>query len=479
MIARSQQRSRIEPSDELLSFDESQQSSRNAAFFAAAFGFLCFMPYPAIGIGNNSALQLGNVATIIALLCATVGIWERVSLAIVFLLLTPQCVSTLKVLLVDGGDASVCFKSTIAWAVASLTLIAVQIHAPRHMLSMLTGIAVAILVHAAIGAYQMYSFQSGVFPLVDLYVNPSFLSVQENAVKLARWEQRPFGLFPEPSAMSSSIGPFVILFAAICFDLVKLRQAPVEWQRYLFATASVAGTGLIIVSRSGHAAPTVAAIALLLVIWLAQARATFKTYAIAGLVFGVAMPIALLFAYNAMSARMSGGTQMGNDSWEERSASLLLGFKAWSERGIATAIFGLGPGLSGEGVKDASGILSVFSVLLSYFYDTGLVGLLAIGLVAQRIVRTWRDARLSPVFAAIAVNWIIGVTLTTSYGQLLPLWIALGLLGSWTEICEVPAARRTTVAPPPRLRRVNCRVRVSPWTLPSHDDETLREPISS
>jgi hypothetical protein len=435
------------------------------------------MPYPAIGIGNNSAIQAGNIATFIALLCASVVLWEHVSLATVFLVLAPRCVSTLKVLLIDGGDASICFKSTISWAVTLLTVVAVQIHAPRQARAMLTGIAIATLIHAAVGALQLYSFSSGVFPLADLYVNPSFLSVQDNAIKLARWEQRPFGLFPEPSAMSSSLAPFVILFAAICFNQVRMRQSLASWHRALFAVAAAGGLGLIIVSRSGHAVPTVAALMLLLVIWLIRARATFKTYLIVVLLVGVMLPLVLLFAYNAMSDRM-GGREMGNDSWEERYTSLALGFQAWSEHGLATGIFGVGPGLSGQVVRKSSGIVAVFSLLLSYFYDTGLVGLLGVGWVTQRLVRTWRESRLSPVFASIGIVWIIGVTLTTSYGQLLPLWIALGWLCSWNEICEPAVNERAAAIAPRRIRRSNSVRRISPWTSPLLPARDFEEPLS-
>jgi hypothetical protein len=36
--------------------------------------------------------------------------------------------------------------------------------------------------------------------------------------------------------------------------------------------------------------------------------------------------------------------------------------------------------------------------------------------------------------------WLVGITVTTSYPQLLPLWVALGLLTVWPDVCE-PARR--------------------------------------
>ena len=98
--------------------------------------------------------------------------------------------------MIDNGDASVCFKQTAASAISLLTLLAVQLHAPRHAMAMLVGVAIAILVHVAVGVLQIYSFSSGVFPLAELYVNPSFLSVQDNAQTIARWIQRRSASFP-------------------------------------------------------------------------------------------------------------------------------------------------------------------------------------------------------------------------------------------------------------------------------------------
>jgi hypothetical protein len=469
--------------DELLAFDDlgppaRADSSFPAAFFAAAFAFLCFMPYPAIGVGSNSAVQAGNIATVLALLCASVGLWQRLPLAIIALVLAPLCIATFKVAIIDDGNVALCLKTLVCWAVSLLTVAAVQLHAPRHALAMLTGIAIAILVHATVGAIQLHSFSAGVFPLVDLYVNPSFLSVQQYATQIARWTQRPFGLFPEPSAMSSCLAPFVIFFAALSFGIVRLRQTPALWQRWLFAIASASGLGLIIVSRSGHAAPTMAAVVLLVLIWSLSARATFKTYFGLTLLLGLILPLVLLFAYNAMSARLAGGTEMGNDSWEERTASLWLGFQAWSQQGIAAGIFGLGPGTSSQAVQDASGISAVFSILLSYLYDTGIVGLIATAWVVERLTRVWKVSRLSPVFAAIAIVWIIGVTLTTSYEQLLPLWIGLAWLASWNEICEPAALKRLVRDVAPRITRATPIKRMSPWTVPSLVTTDIEESIA-
>ena len=464
MIARSKQISLIDPSDQTLVFDDAVPSS-TAAFFAAAFAFLCFFPYPAIPAGNNSAIQIGNIATLLALLCTSASLWQSVGPVAALLVMMPM-VSTLKVLVIDNADASVCFKQAAASAISLLTLLAVQLHAPRHALAMLVGVAIAILVHVSVGILQLYSFSSGVFPLADLYVNPSFLSVQDNAETIARWIQRPFGIFPEPSAMSCSLAPFVLFFAAVVLNVVRMKNPPSRWQRALFAAAAAGGLGLIIVSRSGHAVPTVAAMTVLMVVWTVRARATAKTYLLLLSLFCVVLPLVLVFAIDALSSRVTGGSQLGNDSWAERSNSLLIGYRLWSGHGIATVLLGMGPGMTSAGVNDVSGISAVFSILFAYVYDTGLLGLIALIWVAHRLFLTWREARWSIAFFVVAIVWTIGVAVVTSYSQLLPIWVALGLLSCWNGICEAPLPRQAVVRGARSCTRAKRAAGwISPWAV--------------
>jgi hypothetical protein len=462
MIARSKQISLIDQSRHRFAYDDAAVPSFTAAFFAAAFAFLCFFPYPAISVGNNSALQIGNVATLLALLCTSASLWQSVGPVAALLVMMPM-VSTLKVLVIDNADASVCFKQTAVSAISLLTLLAVQLHAPRHALAMLVGVAFAILVHVAVGLLQLYSFSSGVFPLAEIYVNPSFLSVQDNAQTIARWIQRPFGLFPEPSAMSCSLAPFVLFFAAVGLDVIRMKNPPTRWQRALFASAAAGGLGLIIVSRSGHAVPTVAAMALLMILWTVRARATAKTYSLLLSLFCVALPLVLVFAISALSSRVAGGSELGNDSWEERTNSLLIGFRLWSDHGLATVLLGMGPGITSAAVNDVSGIAAVFSILFAYVYDTGLLGLTALIWVGHRMFLSWRQAQWSIAFFLIAIVWTIGVSVTTSYSQLLPIWVALGLLSCWNEICEAPSKRQTVVR---RMAVAKAATRGEGWISP-------------
>jgi hypothetical protein len=96
-------------------------------------------------------------------------------------------------------------------------------------------------------------------------------------------------------------------------------------------------------------------------------------------------------------------------------------------------------------VWDSDRIEAVWSVLLTYLYETGLVGGVAIVAAGAYLVGVWRAAGWSLTFAAITAVWLVGVTITTSYEQLLPIWMALGWLTVWPAICAPvtrPAAQR-------------------------------------
>ncbi len=409
-------------------------AERRGALLSGALGFACFMPYPAVGIGSNTAIQLGTVLTLLMALPIFAATWHRRPYWIYPLILAPLFISTFKAALTGGGDPGLCFKSISLTATSCLTLVAVQLHAPRFARQLLTGVAVAMILHAAVGMWQLYAFSHGQFPFAWLYVNRSFLSVQDYATSIARYTQRPFGIFPEPSAMSSSLAPFVLLWMAQLCGLVQMKQETAKWQRILFTVAALGGLGLIIVSRSGHAAVTVAAVALFAGIWFLRCRATLRTYLAITLVFGMVLPVMLWLAAISLSDRLGGNSNLGNSSWEERTASLQAGYDLMANGGVATQLFGFGAGLASPALWNAARLEAVFSVLLTYVYETGFVGVLAVCCIGQYLLRVWRWQRFDVAFAAISLVWLVGITVTTSYDQLLPIWFALGWLSVWPSI---------------------------------------------
>lgn len=430
---------------------------RHVALLVGALGFFCFLPYSSISVGNRSALQFGNLLTLLLALPALFVSWRHRPFWVYPLLMGPLCLATVKVALTGEGDPSLALKNTLDIGLACLTILVVQLWAPKYGVELLTGIAVVTIAHTAVGLLQLYSFSHhGAFPLLWLYQNPSFLDIQEYHETIARWIQRPFGLFPEPSAMSSSLAPFVLFFAAQFLGLVRLRREPAKWQRVLFAVAAAGGLALIILSQSGHAAVTLAALVLFTAVWFVRSRATVRTYLTVVAAFGVVLPLVLWAAAASLSNRV-GGAEMGNSSWTERSSSLVYGFWLVVEGDLSTLVFGMGPGMTSPALQYLYKLEAVWSVSLTYVYETGLIGLAVVCWIGQHLLRNWKWSGWGLPFAAFTGVWLVGITVTTSYSQLLPLWVALGWLSVWPDICrsngpDAPPARPQSRRDDPSIR---------------------------
>jgi hypothetical protein len=415
-----------------------ERANPRVALAVGMLAFFCFMPYPALTVGNRSAIQIGNVLTVLMCLPMLGVSWRRKSFHIFWLLMVPLCLSMLKVALTGDGDAALCLKSVASRPISYLTILVVQFYAPMYALEMLTGIALATLIHFTVGIWQIYCFTNGDFPMAELYVNTSFLSVQDMVKTIANYIQRPFGIFPEPSAMSSSLAPWILFWIGHLCGFIRLKREPARWQRVLFGAAAVCGLLLIILSRSGHTIVTLLPVVLFAAVWFTRSRATGRTYLIILLVCCVVLPLILWLGAEAMGDRLGGKSDVGNSSWEERSASLWAGFMMLTNGNLATLLFGIGPGLCAPVVWGAARLDAVWSVLLNYVYETGLVGAIVVGYVGQYLLRIWKSERFNVVFASIGFVWFIGVLLTTSYEQLLPIWLTLGWLTVWPAICRAP-----------------------------------------
>src|SRR5689334_18280713 len=78
--------------------------------FCAALGFFCLMPYPAVAVGNYTALQIGNF--LVVLLAAPVLFmpWHRRPLWVFPLLMAPLCFSALKAAIAGQDALDLCLK---------------------------------------------------------------------------------------------------------------------------------------------------------------------------------------------------------------------------------------------------------------------------------------------------------------------------------------------------------------------------------
>jgi hypothetical protein len=154
---------------------------------------------------------------------------------------------------------------------------------------------------------------------------------------------------------------------------------------------------------------------------------------------GLAVVAGVLVAASASLSNRISDASLGNGSWEDRFTSLVLGFSVAFGSSAWTAAFGLGPGLSTPILWNEARLDAVWSVLLTYIYETGFVGFVAVLAVAIHLLRCWQAARFEIGFAVITGVWAVGIILTTSYDQLLSIWLTLGMLSIWPAISAATA----------------------------------------
>src|SRR5688572_33359973 len=64
--------------------------------YCAALAFFCFLPYPALAVGNKTAIQAGNVLVLLLGIPAVLVSWRRRPYWVFPLIMAPLCVSALK-----------------------------------------------------------------------------------------------------------------------------------------------------------------------------------------------------------------------------------------------------------------------------------------------------------------------------------------------------------------------------------------------
>src|SRR6185503_6246196 len=141
------------------------RSVDRAGLLLMGWAFFCFIPYPGYPIGNMSALQIGNILTLLLCIPLAAVPWQRRPYWIYCWILAPLLISTVRVAVSQDGDLGLAVKGLPTYIVSCLALIVVQFYAPRHAPNLLTGIAAATLLHVAIGIYQIFAFDVGHFPL--------------------------------------------------------------------------------------------------------------------------------------------------------------------------------------------------------------------------------------------------------------------------------------------------------------------------
>jgi hypothetical protein len=416
---------------------------RREARLAALLSFSAFFAFPALAVGRTTAITipvvLGGVLTLLWARRLRPPEWSPYAW-----LLGPAVLSGALVLVAGVALApDVVPKSVIALAMPLVVVIpARRLLRAGHGEPFVLGAAAAILVHAALGAYQSWAFDRGEFPFVALMrTNPAMSLLTEDVATYVEYVKRPFGLFAEPSAMAACLGPWLVIVTAALFAPAP-ADAPARsrGRTALLAAALAAGLALVVASKSGLSAVVVAGTAAAaLAAALGGRRRTLARGA--ALVLSGAVAVAALFWIERNAGERFDLGQ--NDSWQARLDSLRLALRWLGDSADAGARFaiGLGPGQSYPAVHATAvkyqvggGVEAVWSVGLNYAVETGLLGLCAIvALVAAGARSIWRSpARIAG--AACAAVWLTAVFVATSYAGQPALWTALAALLSWREV---------------------------------------------
>ena len=419
-------------------------TSASSALPIAVFVACCFLPYPAIAVGNVTGLQLGQVLALVMTATLLVGRGLPVRQVVVAVALyVPLLVSGLHAIGTDGAPyADIVAKNLVVVPLAAVALVPAGIVlADRGLRSTLLGVSMAILFHAAIGTVQVAAFARGDFPLLGLYRNPSFAPMVEAAPIYAQVVKRPFGLFPEPSAMAASLGPWLVVALGVLLDP---RHRPRLSRPRLWLLVAATGTGLylVVASRSGFSLALAAAAALLTL--PALRHGATRAFHVPNLALVSLLTVGGVFLVFVTLQQL--GDRLNyteNTSWQLRMRSLSLGLAPLDDD-LATLVFGVGPAQSSvllqtefSGVQipgTESEIVAVWSITVRYLVETGLLGVAALGLAGAMALRAilLSSARLIGVTALLV--WLLGVTLSTSYLPLSPIWLFLGTLLVWDRV---------------------------------------------
>ena len=413
--------------------------------FLRLFALACLFPYPALTIGNRTGFQLSHLLTLFAipvLLVRPVGRPLTALLAIV----GPTFLSAFVCLMKGPApEIDVLPKEAVALTLAVFVLWPTDwLNNAARFRGVLVMASWAVLAHAAVGVYQLYAFSHDEFPLLFLYRNPSFKPMESWSDLYAMYVKRPCGLFPEPSAMASALGPWVVILAGLVADPAPGAGLGItRSERRLFAAAAGAGFALMAASRTGF---TVTLAAAVILICACQARSWLRTLDPRTVLSAVLLVAAIGGTLAYVKATVGAGLdERIESSWGLRGISIVAGLTANTEP--IDVAFGVGPGQSTSIVrKMLAGIprpkgqddMAIWSLAVCHYMEMGLCGLVGIGAILAAAVLS--IARSSAVVLGLSAlgAWVVAVSITTSYPHLSAIWLFLGAALNWDLL--VPAS---------------------------------------
>jgi len=410
--------------------------------------FLIFFPNPALPIGNSTGLQYGQLAilALLPLVCATTRFGRAAKTSL--LLFVPAFVSAVfSVVVAQSGSPELVLKALLVQSVALLPLVVADAAVIRiDLRPIVTAACIAVLLHSALAWLQYVGFAEGKFPLLFLFQNPSFL---QPSTEYALWNRRVTGLFPEPSALAASCGPWVLFMMGL--GILRTRASNAV-RPVLSVIAAIAGLFLILASGSGYAVVLMALIVVLALTGFLRRRAQWVTR-VPALAVLTAVVAAWLLVSGTLQARLGSAEFV---FWAARTASLRLGLTGLLQ-GPGELLLGLGPGLSPSWLASAANeygfegvsIPAIWSVQVRYIAETGFLGLIAVMSSVLLMVRAIVDSSSRVFGGCCLMAWAFAHWATTSYVDLAPPWAFMAVLLRWSEL--FPRSRRLGAIPDRQL----------------------------
>lgn len=405
------------------------------------FFFIIFIPYPAIPIGSSTGLQGGQLISLLSIPVLILYGIPRRHLYTFIIIISPIIISLVYNQLA-GKSSDIMIKSLISSILVLWIIVPAGKVINRHYyIIVLNSVSIALILHFVIGACQIYAYSKNTFFLPNLYQsNPSF-PIYENVIELlVLYIRRPFGLFPEPSAMSASIGPWVVLLAGYLFYPNNF-SAISKIQKLFYGFAMISAIFLIMSSGSGYIIILFFCLTLLFIPILVKFLYNVDLKTVLILICILMLCLLIWFEFGSQYLRRY---NTENVSWQARANSLFIGLTMLSEN-ANTFFFGVGPGQAhlflikepyfiSKLFDVEHEIIAIWSIIMNYIIENGILGLFGFCLVFILIIRSIWSNQLYWVGFISFIAWLFSVIFTSSYWSLLPIWLFLAVLISWDQL---------------------------------------------
>lgn len=401
---------------------------------------LSFFPYAAFPVSTSFGLQVASILVLAAIGPALRAQHSHRVLVAFYAWMLPPVVSLAIGLSLDRFPTpSVAIKSTLILllCISTILIVPILLRNRSALAALLVVLSISIAVHATAALIQYFAYRRGAFPFLDIFANnPSFASYDALGTTYTLYLQRVFGLFPEPSAMAAVLGPWLVMSIGVLrldkhtLDYLKLSN---KFLRTGMWISVVIGLILIASSGTGYSIPLV---------FLAGAAALFpaarNVHTRKRPRIFLTLAVAASLTTLAVTQLQGRGSGLSTTSWADRRESMVLAIESLNKSPYALLV-GVGPGQSPSAIvhiaSQSFGLTTapsaVFSFLLRYASESGIFGIVSVSLVGIYIWRRMNDSRAPVLGHLVLVAWITSFGISTSYTELLPLWILFGIMLYW------------------------------------------------